>query len=259
MRKLLPILALLLASLPAAHAAGLLRPSPVPAPGQLCRQAIRTAEQAHGIQAGLLAAMARVESGRPDPRGGAISPWPWTINVEGQGAFFETAADAIAAVRASQARGVRSIDIGCLQVNLMHHPHAFASLAQAFDPAANADYAARFLRDLFNQSGSWPQAAALYHSATPELGAEYRRRVLAAWAEENRLGRSAASQPLAASWTTPPPKIGLAAQPHAFAGRIPTGWSLAPHFAVTASTPGQAACPFAALVGCNRIHPRATH
>ena len=84
-------------------------------------------------------------------------------------------------MRASQARGVRSIDVGCLQVNLMHHPHAFASLKQAFDPKANVDYAARFLRDLFDQTGSWPQAAARYHSATPALGAAYRRKVLAAW------------------------------------------------------------------------------
>ena len=48
---------------------------------------------------------------------------------------------------------MRSIDIGCAQVNLMHHPDAFASLEQAFDPMANADYAARFLKQLHDTHG----------------------------------------------------------------------------------------------------------
>ena len=51
-------------------------------------------------------------------------------------------------MRAVQAQGVRSIDIGCMQVNLMHHPNAFATLDAAFDPLANALYAARFLTEL---------------------------------------------------------------------------------------------------------------
>ena len=46
----------------------------------------------------------------------------------------QTRQQAVAAVQALQARGVRSIDVGCLQVNLMYHPIAFASLDDAFDP-----------------------------------------------------------------------------------------------------------------------------
>ena len=41
-----------------------------------------------------------------------------------------------------RAQGARSIDVGCMQVNLLHHADAFASLEQAFDPVANARYAA---------------------------------------------------------------------------------------------------------------------
>ncbi len=66
---------------------------------------------------------------------------------------------AVAAVRAMQARGIQSIDVGCGQINLMHHPDAFASLEQAFDPQANAVYAARFLKELFAQTGDWNKAA----------------------------------------------------------------------------------------------------
>jgi hypothetical protein len=146
----------------------------------LCPQAIAAAEQAHAIPARLLAAIGRVESGRPDSSG-AVLPWPWTINAEGQGRFFDSKAEAIAAVRALQAQGVQSIDVGCMQVNLMHHPDAFASLDQAFDPMANAEYAAGFLRRLYAQTNNWPEAAAQYHSATPGLADDYRRKVMMAW------------------------------------------------------------------------------
>jgi hypothetical protein len=76
-----------------------------------------------------------------------MAPWPLTINAEGQGSFFDTKAQVIAAPRALQARGVQSIDVGCMQVNLMHYPYAFANLDQAFNPTANAAYAVRFLND----------------------------------------------------------------------------------------------------------------
>jgi hypothetical protein len=133
-----------------------------------------------------MAAIGRVESGRRDPQSGEWHPWPWTINAEGQGFFYDTKAQAVAAVRLLQGKGVRSIDVGCMQVNLMHHPNAFATLDQAFDPQTNAAYAARFLTRLFAQAGNWPSAAALYHSATPELGADYQRRVLAVWPDEKK-------------------------------------------------------------------------
>ncbi len=75
------------------------------------------------------------------------------MDAEGQGTFYDTKPQAIAAVRALQAGGVHSIDVGCMQVNLKHHPTAFGSLEQAFDPSANADYAAQFLVELHGQTG----------------------------------------------------------------------------------------------------------
>jgi hypothetical protein len=156
-------------------------------PGLTCRAAIAAAEQAGGIPQQLMSAIGRVESGRPDPATGIVAPWPWTINVEGQGSFFDTKAQAIEAVRAAQAQGKSSIDVGCMQVNLMHHPDAFPSLEAAFDPMVNAAYAAKFLNELHAQTGDWARAAAMYHSATPDIGAAYERKVLAVWPEERRL------------------------------------------------------------------------
>ncbi len=154
-------------------------------PGQQCRAAIRAAERAAGIPRQLMAAIGRVESGRREPDG-RINPWPWSINAEGVDHVFDTKAEAIAAVRALQAQGVRSIDVGCMQVNLLHHPDAFPTLEQAFDPMANAAYAARFLLQLHEETGAWPTATAWYHSATPDLGADYQRRVAAVWPEEQQ-------------------------------------------------------------------------
>jgi hypothetical protein len=154
-------------------------------PGMQCRQAVRNAGRAAGIPDHLMSAIARVESGRPDMRG-QVDPWPWSINVEGVDHIYATKAEAIAAVQGVQARGIRSIDVGCMQVNLLYHPTAFPSLDQAFDPVANATYAAGFLRLLYAQTGAWQAATAAYHSATPDVGAAYQKKVQAVFAEEQR-------------------------------------------------------------------------
>ena len=129
----------------------------------------------------LLGAIGRAESGRPDPGTGQIEPSRWAINAGGSGHVFDSAEAAIAYVQDLQAHGVRSIDVGCFQINLMHHPAAFASLGEAFDANANAAAAAQFLSDLHQRSGDWESAVARYHSALPERGEPYRMRVLAQW------------------------------------------------------------------------------
>lgn len=161
-----------------------------------CLAAIAAAERAQGIPDRLMAAIGMVESARKDPRTGQVGPWPWTINAEGAGGYYETKAEAVAAVRSLQAQGVRSIDVGCMQVNLMYHASAFASLEEAFDPAANARYAAQYLQSLMTQTGSWQQATASYHSANPERGGPYARKVMTAWSGQQN--------------APPPPDVALA-------------------------------------------------
>ena len=181
MRKLLRLL-LVLVPLPALAAPAPAKPAaPPPSPPQLCDAAIAAAERTAHFPARMMGAIAVVESGRPDPATGRMRPWPWTINAEGQGFFFASKQQAVEAVRALQARGVRSIDVGCMQINLMYHPDAFATLEQAFDPTANARFAARFLTLLYAAHHDWLAAIAAYHSETPALGAGYRQLVLAHW------------------------------------------------------------------------------
>ncbi len=178
------LIALLLSLLPVPVA---VLAQPRPSPPSLCETAIAAAEQTARLPARLLGAIAITESGRFDTEKGFVRPWPWTINAEGAGQFFATKADAIGAVRVLQARGVRSIDIGCMQVNLYYHPSAFNSLDEAFEPHTNAAYAARFLNSLYASSGDWMRAIGTYHSDTPARGAAYRTLVLARWQQPGGL------------------------------------------------------------------------
>lgn len=156
-------------------------------PWRLCPQAIASQERAQAIPKHLLSAIALAESGRKHPSIGRRMPWPWTVMAEGQGRYLPSKAAAVNEVRQLQARGVRNIDVGCMQVNLYHHPDAFFGLEQAFDPSTNVAYAGQFLRSLFDTVGSWQEAAGLYHSATPEHKIPYRQRVLNIWNEQQRL------------------------------------------------------------------------
>jgi hypothetical protein len=180
--RVIRALALIFVSLVPCYGWGRAAPTTsIPAPSAMCRAAIQQAEKTENVPERLLDAIAIVESGRRDPISGAIYPWPWTINADGVGHFYSSEAEAVAAVQAFQAKGVHSLDVGCMQVNLQFHPDAFATLTQAFDPASNAHYAARFLQQLYGQTNAWPLAAAAYHSWSPDRGAEYAQRVLAAW------------------------------------------------------------------------------
>ena len=171
----------------------------------LCHMATSNAERTTGVPDQLLDAISRVESGRLDSATGTMRAWPWTINAQGVGHFYASKAEAIAAAQQFRAQGIQSMDVGCMQVNLMYHPDAFASLDQAFDPQANALYAAHLLTQLFAQTGSWPHAAAAYHSQTPELGNDYQRKVLEAWAdpEDTPHGRAARGRQKPAPAATP--------------------------------------------------------
>lgn len=146
-----------------------------------CLQAAATAESEWALPPGMLAAIGRVESGRWNPRTYRMEPWPWTVNAAGAGRYHPVLQDALADVTREQAAGVRSVDVGCFQVNLMHHPTAFTNLIEAFDPLTNARYAARFLTTLRRSAGNWDLAVAQYHSAVSEIGEPYRQRVLATW------------------------------------------------------------------------------
>jgi len=118
------------------------------------------------------------ETGRKHSKKNVKITWPWSANVEGESFYFETQNEAIAFVKRQLMSGKESIDVGCMQVNLKHHPEAFNSVEQAFNPKHNIEYAANFLRKKYELLGTWSKAIAHYHSATEHLGEKYKKNVV---------------------------------------------------------------------------------
>jgi hypothetical protein len=145
----------------------------------MCDIFIARQEKACGIPQNLLKAISLRESGKKVGR--SMVAWPWTINVNGIGYTYSSKEEAINAVENFRKKGAKSIDVGCMQINLKHHPLAFRNLSEAFDPQTNVMYAANFLGNLKNQYGSWFNAVAHYHSASPRFHTPYRQGVIRQW------------------------------------------------------------------------------
>ena len=99
------------------------------APQTLCRDAAVSLERKHRIPKHLLAAISLAESGRWNAARRESFAWPWTVTSGGGSRYFETKEAALAHVRALVDAEVRNIDVGCIQVNLLHHPDAPRSKA----------------------------------------------------------------------------------------------------------------------------------
>lgn len=196
----------------------LLSPAPaIATPADLCDTAAEQAAAESGVPLALMRAVTRVETGRDN------APWPWTLNVGGQGQWFDSADAAIAAAEQAVAAGQDQVDIGCFQLNLRWHGARFASLSDMIDPMANARHAARFLTELHDEAGDWRDAAAAYHSRTPELGEAYLERLEAAYASDDRVTPEPPATPRANGYP-----LLLAGQSGAVGSIVPQGRTMTP-------------------------------
>lgn len=144
-------------------------------PAGLCDQAARQAASETAVPVEVLLAITRVETGRGSK--GQLLPWPWVINLAGEGYWFSDASEAISFADNQLALGQENFDVGCFQINLRWHGAEFSSLDAVFDPQANASYAAQFLTELYTDEGGWAGAVAAYHSRTPEKAEAYLQKV----------------------------------------------------------------------------------
>lgn len=135
-------------------------------------------ERKHSIPSDILHSISLQESGRKHSKSDKKIPWPWTVNVEGKGYYFESKNEAVSFVKKQFSEGKKSIDVGCMQISLLYHGDSFKSLSDAFEPKMNIEFGAKFLRQKFEQYGSWKKAIANYHSADSERGAKYQKSVL---------------------------------------------------------------------------------
>ena len=149
----------------------------------------RTVAEEYGIPHSLLYALALTESGKQITPTGEYRPWPWTLNVAGQGYFFESRLTAWQALTAHLTDGKRSIDIGLAQINWRYHQQRLGTPWQALDPYHNLRVGARILHDCYQTRQEWWGSVGCYHApANPQRADRYRSRVLSRWQRIERAG-----------------------------------------------------------------------
>lgn len=123
-----------------------------------CPTLIGKTEESRAIPRGLLMAIAVTESGLNG------QPDPLAMNIAGRG-FRASSVTQMASIIADQARhGVRSIDVGCMQVNLKYHGMKFERPTDLLSSPVNVAYAGDFLVRLALESKSWRDAVMSYHN-----------------------------------------------------------------------------------------------
>ena len=124
----------------------------------VCEREMTRASARFDVPLGVLYAVGMTETGRKS----GLSPY--AMNIAGRSHFADSPAEAVREFSAARSKGVKLIDLGCMQINHHYHGERFASVEAMLDPAQNVDYAARFLSELREREGSWTMAVARYHA-----------------------------------------------------------------------------------------------
>ena len=132
---------------------------------------ISSAEIEHNIPSGLLSAIAKTESGMK----------AYVLNIGGRAIFLSSISKAQEVLEDKLSSGLTNIDVGVMQVNYRWHAHEFDSLEEMLTPASNINYAAKLLKSLYAQHGTWHKAVRFYHSANSEHHRKYSRKVVMCW------------------------------------------------------------------------------
>ena len=153
---------------------------------QICARAVHAAEITNRLPRLLLHAVSLTESGRWHDKAQAALAWPWTINAGGKGKFYRTKGESPRGGQTPASPGESAIStVGCMQINLKYHGHMFQTVEEAIEPINNVAYAATFLKDLRQKSGSWAHAVGRYHTNNWKgRGKDYWRRVRTNWTTE---------------------------------------------------------------------------
>lgn len=137
---------------------------------------IAKAEKDNQIPSGLLAAIAKVESGTK----------MYALNINGNAVFKESLEEASNVVKDNLALGLSNIDLGVMQLNYRWHGAEFESVTEMLMPENNIRYAASLLKSLRAKHGNWHKAVRYYHSAKPEYHIKYSRKVVMYWLGRDR-------------------------------------------------------------------------
>ncbi len=114
------------------------------------------------VPARLLYAVALGESGRKVA--GQWTAWPWTLNVQGRGFYFDSRERVFEALMQAITEG-RSVDVGPMQLNWRWKYDWLPSPWLATEPVFNIGTGARIIRAHYdrNPNAGWFEAAGRYH------------------------------------------------------------------------------------------------
>ena len=143
-----------------------------------CTTLINSIERKHKIPNKLLEAISLTETGRTV--GGNYVAWPWSLNISGESFFFNNKKDLLIILK-EKIQFQKNIDIGCMQINYKYHNRNFNNVEEILDPRKNIEWAALFLKKLFNKHNSWNKAIAKYHSSNPKRMKNYLTKVHKNW------------------------------------------------------------------------------
>lgn len=139
--------------------------------------AYQLAAQNAGVPSEVLYAIALTESGlHLDNKNGrrgsesgsgseGVRPWPWTLNVAGQGRFFRSREDAcIALTQTLKTVPPKRIDVGLAQINYGYHAARVEAPCDLLDPYLNLSVAATILKEQHRAGEDWLITMGRYHS-----------------------------------------------------------------------------------------------
>lgn len=130
-----------------------------------------------GVDPYILYSVAILESGRKWGDG-MVRPWPWTLNVNGRGIYFDTRMEALKHLEESR-RDTGNIDVGILQVNIHYHGDKVARIENLLDYEMNLRVAARILREAILSSPGDPViGVGRYHSWREKRARAYGARAI---------------------------------------------------------------------------------
>lgn len=138
---------------------------------QKCSNLARLVEIEEGLPPFLLTAIIFIES----------SNMPWVVGVEGESYRYHTKEGALAKIQALKNQGKKNFDIGCMQINHYFHGNNFKTDHNILDPLENIKYAARLLKKLKKETGSWEKAVAYYNSKDLKFSKPYTQKVYQHW------------------------------------------------------------------------------
>lgn|GEM_PF-846019 len=155
-----------------------------------CQAIISHFEKIYNIPEKLLASIATVES----------KNCPWAVNALRKSKFFPTKDAAVQYIQKLKAQGVKNINIGCMQINWQSHGRRFNSVGDILTPYQNIAYAAKLMKILYTQHGSWEKAVRYYHSSSSIYNIAYQNRVYSVWAKK----KGEVYSPQTISWDSKP-------------------------------------------------------